>query len=529
MGVAIEESTRRCALPGCDATFEIIPGRPERRYCTAAHRVAARQARRAAAQSGGDARLAEALPWLRPADGPPGPPVSRSAVEPCLRVDGAPRHPMPDGAVPGKGLTRRSRAVAVFGAVGLIVGGYLITASEPARPASGIAAQVAPGYATNDDWAARAQVALASVNQQLDVIAQTEEVWNRVPAAQRSGLPLPVRLLQERKALLERQKTTLQAQLATYHSLELAVEELRRAEERLAVVEKSLRDVPPEALRTPEQAAVIAALEQQRDTLVRHRDAKREALRSLSDGVQGATHTPLPDDGRRTTEVSNEVLALAHDPRGGEGTPNDRSSLHRPEVTAGRDEEEAKPGARVATSGPPDPRGPGHEAGERRANPENRGGGGGPVETVTSTVDDVAAGANEAVGAPAGGSGSAAQGPAERGAAPQAAAPRSGSAPGTAPAGTQAQSPAPGPAAAAPAPAPAPAGAPAQAPSAIAGPAIRTMSGGLAGPYTDAALQQADQEVAARYAASEGAPSGNNRTAPVQYGGNRPAGAGTAE
>ena len=73
MGVAqMDDGGRRCALPGCDRTIPTTDGRPERRYCTAAHRAAARQARRAALQAeqrGGAEPLAETLPWLRePAD-----------------------------------------------------------------------------------------------------------------------------------------------------------------------------------------------------------------------------------------------------------------------------------------------------------------------------------------------------------------------------------------------------------------------------------------------------------------------------
>jgi hypothetical protein len=65
MGVAlVVDNARRCALPGCDEPIEDIPGRPPRRYCTAAHRAAARQARRAAAQLDQNARLAATLPWL---------------------------------------------------------------------------------------------------------------------------------------------------------------------------------------------------------------------------------------------------------------------------------------------------------------------------------------------------------------------------------------------------------------------------------------------------------------------------------
>jgi hypothetical protein len=43
----MDDGGRRCALPGCDAEIEIAGGRPERRYCSAAHRAAARRTRRA--------------------------------------------------------------------------------------------------------------------------------------------------------------------------------------------------------------------------------------------------------------------------------------------------------------------------------------------------------------------------------------------------------------------------------------------------------------------------------------------------
>ena len=43
-----DRSSRQCALAGCDARVEDIPGRPPRRYCCPEHRISARQARRTA-------------------------------------------------------------------------------------------------------------------------------------------------------------------------------------------------------------------------------------------------------------------------------------------------------------------------------------------------------------------------------------------------------------------------------------------------------------------------------------------------
>jgi hypothetical protein len=43
----MDDGGRRCALAGCDVQIRTASGRPERRYCTAAHRAAARRSRRA--------------------------------------------------------------------------------------------------------------------------------------------------------------------------------------------------------------------------------------------------------------------------------------------------------------------------------------------------------------------------------------------------------------------------------------------------------------------------------------------------
>src|SRR5690242_18976238 len=85
-------NTRQCALPGCEIWVEDIPGRPQRRYCSPAHRNAARQARRAATR---DNRMAAgAAPTGRhaAAEGtttwPYGPPVAETPSEPHATPSG---------------------------------------------------------------------------------------------------------------------------------------------------------------------------------------------------------------------------------------------------------------------------------------------------------------------------------------------------------------------------------------------------------------------------------------------------------
>jgi hypothetical protein len=416
IGVAlVDDNARSCALPGCAVIIEDIPGRPPRRYCTAAHRAAARQARRASTQSEQEACLAETLPWLRePADVASAPsvpgrcrPAERSA--PVRPLDARSSHAGPSavrapslpppgrsrGARSNEPLPRRRRALAVLGAAGILAGGYAVTASEPAPPPAASPVEAAPQPATEDEWAARAQVTLTSLNRQLDTIAQTEEAWSRLPEERRAATPPAlVQAMAERKALLERRKATLQSQIETYRSLSRTKDELRITEQHLQAVEKALQDVPSDPNRTPEQASVIAALDEQRDLRLRQREAKRKELDSLEENVQSAVRTPLPDDGEETAHVSNEVLEVIRTDGTGRGDPGDSAIPPRPEVV-GREQQQAQERQETATSAPPDPRGPGDESAEHRGDPDPRadapgsGGERGPVAGVVDTVGDV--------------------------------------------------------------------------------------------------------------------------------------------
>ncbi|MGI9002786.1 MAG: hypothetical protein ACR2GH_14165 [Pseudonocardia sp.] len=385
----MDDNVRRCALPGCNVLIEDIPGRPARRYCTAAHRAAARQARRASAH---EAYLAENLPWLRePTDeapvnpapsrgtessGPPRAPGVRAADPPTSEV-WAPA-PRTRSSRLNDPIPRRRRAVAVLGAAGILAGGYVVTASEPPPPSVAAPVQAEPRVESEDEWAARAQVTLTSLNRQLDMIAQTEEAWNQLPENRRTGAPpAAVQAMQERKQLLERRKATLQSQIDTYRSLSRTKAGLEQTEQHLQAVEEALEEAPAEPEPSPEQASVIAALDEQRDLRLRQREAKREELRSLEDNVASATRTPLPDDGEETTEVSNEVMEVIRTDGSGKPDPDPAPAPDRPEGVVGREEQQqAQERQDHATSAPPDPRGPRDESEERRDEPNPKADGG---------------------------------------------------------------------------------------------------------------------------------------------------------
>jgi hypothetical protein len=359
----MDDDARRCALPGCDVGIEPAGGRPERRYCTAAHRAAARQARRAGSGSnqcrpvpGGEQPLSGSLPWLRePAGSVPeseGPPPGLDAVSPATTRRTCDDRP------------RRRRTLAVLGVAGVLAGGYAATASRPEPPAP-VPVQTAPAGESTDVWAQRATVALASVNRQLDTLAQAEEEWKRQPASRRSATPAAVGALEERRSVLQRRRATLQSQLEAYRSLRATQLDLAVSEQHLQAVEKALAGAPSARRRSSEQAAAISALDEQRDLRIRQRDAQRTELNSLQEGVSTAARTPLPDDDATTDEVSRDVLEALRE-GGHTPEPRDDPTPQRPDVVAERQQEDGKPRQEAGTSGPPDPRGPRDESEERR-------------------------------------------------------------------------------------------------------------------------------------------------------------------
>ncbi|MFC5951852.1 hypothetical protein ACFQH9_26675, partial [Pseudonocardia lutea] len=125
-----ERSDVVCALPGCGASIEPVAGRPQRKYCSTAHRAAMRRLRRAAAHAARDPRVVETLPWLREPSAGPAPGVPRDVPVPAPREGTGPRPA--SGTRDGRsrwarGPARRRRAVAVLGATAVLLGGSVLT------------------------------------------------------------------------------------------------------------------------------------------------------------------------------------------------------------------------------------------------------------------------------------------------------------------------------------------------------------------------------------------------------------------
>jgi hypothetical protein len=348
--------------------IETVSGRPERRYCGAGHRAAARQARRAAVHAQ-RRTAAGGLPWLpEPADdrgGDPRPSADPEATGPVLRpvahrstaphpsrtgepgpVARAAARRSPDGRH-GDARPRHRRTLAMIGVAGVLAGGYAATASsDPPPPPPPPPVQAVPEGEPADAWARRATVALTAVNGQLDTLAQAQARWEERPASRADVVPAPVAALAEHRAVLQRRRADLQSQLEAYRALRATQRDLADSEADLQGLERVLADVPPQPRRSPEQEAVLAAVTEQRDLRIHRRDAQRAELAGLADRVAAAARAPLPDDSATTARISRDVLEVVRDvvgDGGGEPQPRDTPPPPRPDRSAHRAPDDGTP------------------------------------------------------------------------------------------------------------------------------------------------------------------------------------------
>ena len=196
------------------------------------------------------------------------------------------------------------------------MGCYVVAVAEPDESSATPPVQVTPVPQPEAAWVARARVNLASVNRQLDLIAATEEAWSRLPSRAQAAAPAaPVEALRERKDVLEGRRTALQSQIDVYESLGDAQQQVTLSEQHLAAVDRVLADAPPQSDRTPEQAAAIGLLLDQRDVHMQQRDHALEAVATLEKGVETAARrhcrTTLPRPSRSTTRSSTSSTPRA--------------------------------------------------------------------------------------------------------------------------------------------------------------------------------------------------------------------------
>lgn len=401
-----------CALAGCDREVpQPEPGRPPRRYCCAEHREQAKGIR--PRRSGGvderddvgiGATSSPVLAW--PAmqgaeEGQPSGASPRAAAEglaglPAVQTGGR-RRDRGGGsrelsALRGRLATRdvarsrRRRIAAAVAVAGILIAGAGLTSGD--RPPA------LPDLAGPDngvlldptaDWEARAEVTLAALHQQLDVIAETEAAWTDHIAEQyqETATPQAVVEMLEAKEQLLREVAALEAQLGTADRLDQVREEVAVTEVQLAALDAAIGESPggegpgsdssgggedssgadvanPGSVPDPNAAAgtpeppdpTMEALRLQRELLAQSLAAQRAEEERLQRGVEAAREAPLPDAGDDTTPLAQEVLELDQsDDRPDPGSP---STSTPPVIAQGRDPDTV-PTPQITTSGPDDP------------------------------------------------------------------------------------------------------------------------------------------------------------------------------
>ncbi|NMI01650.1 hypothetical protein [Pseudonocardia acidicola] len=368
----------QCALPGCD---RVVPasdaGRPPRRYCSPEHHAQARPVAGGSGRSRMDSLTA--LSGLPPTStrhrSGAGRPMASARDVANLRDQLAAR----------AARSRRQRLVAVVGVAGVLVAGAgwfgvdkVIEHLDPAY---------APRTVQPATWTTQAQVTLASINKQLDTIAQTKVVWeSRIAPRYRGTVPTQVSQMLDREALLEQQKAAIESQLATARQVGQVHSQLTDLGRQLEAIESTLDELPPGNL-SPDQALVLQALQNRRDLLQQDRQAKQAELTRLEQGVQAAERTPLPAPADQTTPVTRAVLDLD---KHGPGRPKPDGPPQPEVLAAGRDDRRHQQTA--TTSQPLDPRK------EPIPDRSNMGPDGKPTDTVTTAVRDVGSSARDAVG-----------------------------------------------------------------------------------------------------------------------------------
>jgi hypothetical protein len=306
-------------------TYEL---RSQRRFGSSARTVCALIRR----EGGFEARGVPGEEWLRPLPSivePRATPNANAAslAEPWLPLDFVEDDqvaPRDDRRGRGVSSVRRRRVTAA--ALGLLVpvtalGGGLVVANTakqgplpaaiPAPPAPAPAlAPVQPEVPSlpvgGTQWATEARVVLASVHQQLDVLAEAEQAWAALPAERRAEeMPAPVRELVDSRARLEQQRAVLEADLAAWRALQQATASLEDTEAQLANVSR--------ALQLGGQTAAGEQLDKQRDMLLRQRDAQREQLAGWTARMDAAVVDPLrePPD---VKPLAESVIAMTEEP-----------------------------------------------------------------------------------------------------------------------------------------------------------------------------------------------------------------------
>jgi len=158
----------------------------------------------------------------------------------------------------------RRRSLAAIGAAGIVAGSYaltwLSTAASPGPAAPSVPVQAPPLPPSEQRWVARAQVTVTSIDEQLELLERTEQLWR-----QRRPTDPPPPALEIRRDVLNQRRTALTTRIDSVRALHQARAEVAESED-------------------------------------------RGQLDALEAEAAAAVRTPLPEDGERTAEIADEVL-----------------------------------------------------------------------------------------------------------------------------------------------------------------------------------------------------------------------------
>lgn len=335
---------QHCALPGCDVELAQADKGSQRKYCCPDHRAQARFDRLRA-------EAAKAEPITEP-----DPTRLRQSVEDALERRDAERdatlpallqprtdsddHPGTDAHPAGK--RRRSpfrpsgRSLVAAGlVVALAFGGGSVLWNGVDSPAGPPESPPAPPAGAG--WVNAANVALASVNQQLSEAKAAIDRWNALPPSVRGDVkPVELRAIEEREAVLQRDRAVLLSQLAAWQYLQQSTSALNAAQANRALLTQTAP--APNSVR-PSPSADAASI--QRNILDGQIASLQQQTLRWQQDVAAAMNAPLPDARDTTAGLSSALVTLAdHPERSNPSPPQAGSSNSVPAI-----------GVRVPSSG----------------------------------------------------------------------------------------------------------------------------------------------------------------------------------
>lgn len=301
-----------CALPGC---YEQLPtpgpGQPSRRYCSSEHRAADRA--RSPQHAGSTGPATHSIPTARHPQQPtptPPKPAAASAGEPSLaELAGQAAAILVRRQHASTARRNRVRVLTMVAVAGLLIGGVVwmprMTADEPAPATIPTVDTV-----TEDQWAEQVKATITALRTQSDELTRVQLEWNTQPARLRSPQPPPVDAVQTRLTVVTQQRVLLESQLESATALHTLGVELNATIQTGATLDTVIAQAPDPDDSTPEQAADLQRLWQQRHTIAARQTSKQAQLDQLRAEVRASMRAPLPDP---TPNITHTLLAEVRD------------------------------------------------------------------------------------------------------------------------------------------------------------------------------------------------------------------------